>query len=166
MHLQCSTSSAFSNKHNIPLSQVGTQSNHPSRAQATQPPPSSPFPVGASRPGGQDDAQSVASCPSLVSYDVNGCLGPMMGRRRRRWRGYVLRGLDNNAGFGTGVMVVRMAHQCRRPIAMAAWWAASRRSGLFGGKHPGWVPAVAMMVMGVRQDSRVVGVARQIMSCL
>jgi len=54
------------------------------------------------RPGGQDDAQSVASRPSLVSYDVNGCLGPVMGRRRPRWRGYVLRGLDNNAGSRPG----------------------------------------------------------------
>jgi len=30
--LQCSTGSVFSNKYNIPLSQVGTHSNHPSRA--------------------------------------------------------------------------------------------------------------------------------------
>ena len=56
------------------------------------------------RPGGQDDPHTVASCPSLVSYDVNRCLGPVVVRPRRRWRGYVLRGLDNNAGFGTGVM--------------------------------------------------------------
>jgi hypothetical protein len=57
------------------------------------------------RPGGQDDPHGVASCPSLVSYDVNRCLGPVVVvRPRRRWWGYVLRGLDNNGGFGTGVM--------------------------------------------------------------
>src|SRR5216683_4432833 len=56
------------------------------------------------RPGGQDDPHSVASCPSLVSYDVNRCLGHVVVRPRRRWRRYVLRGLDNNGGFGTGVM--------------------------------------------------------------
>src|SRR6266851_6281250 len=77
------------------------------------------------RPGGQDHVHSVALCPSLVSYDVNRCFGPVIGRPRQRWRGYVLRGLDNNGGFVTGVMgpwgltldVVRMAHQCRQPIA-------------------------------------------------
>src|SRR6266851_5814245 len=56
------------------------------------------------KPGGQDDAHSVASCPSLVSYHVNRCLGPVICRPRRRWREYVLRGLDNNGGFGTRVM--------------------------------------------------------------
>jgi hypothetical protein len=41
------------------------------------------------RPRGQDDAHSIASCPSLVSYNVNRCLGPVMGQLRRRlgWRG-------------------------------------------------------------------------------
>ncbi len=99
------------------------------------------------RPGGQDDsdAHSVPSCPSLVRYDVNRCLGPVMGRRQRRWRGYVLRGLDNNGGFGTGVMganargveVVRMAHQCHPPIVNGCVLGASRRSGLFGATHSG-----------------------------
>src|SRR6266851_5522765 len=56
------------------------------------------------RPGGQDDPHSVASCPSLVLYHVNRCLGPVVVRPRLRWRGYVLRGLDNNAGFGTRAM--------------------------------------------------------------
>jgi hypothetical protein len=99
------------------------------------------------RPGGQDDPHTVASCPSLVSYHVNRCLGPVMSRRRR-WRRYVLRGLDNNGRFETVVMganargcqVAHRSHQCRPPIAngcVLRGGETSRRSGLSRGKHSG-----------------------------
>jgi hypothetical protein len=90
-----------------------------------------------------------------------------MGSPWRRWRGYVLRWLDNDAGFGTGVMGTN-ARRCQNgPInvvgrlPVAAWWAASRQFGLFGGKLSGWVPAVAVIVVDEPAlHSGLVGVAR------
>jgi hypothetical protein len=42
-----------------------------------------------------------------------------MGRRRRRWQAYVLRGLDNNAGFGTRVMGAN-ARGCQNGASMSS----------------------------------------------
>ena len=92
------------------------------------------LPGGATRPGGQDDPHSLPSCPSLVSYDVNRCLGPVTGRPGRRWRGYVLRRSDNDGGFETGVMGAN-ARGCQNGASMSS--TDCRRSVLFGGKLSG-----------------------------
>jgi hypothetical protein len=139
----------------------------PSRCSRRRRPYSQPVRV---RPGGQDDPHTVALCPSLVSYHVNRChgLGPVVVRPRRRQRGYILRGLDNNAGFGTGVMgltleVVRMAHQCRRPIANGCVLGSKSTIGIIRGETL-WVGASSSSGRGgrahVRQHWGVVGVAR------
>ena len=164
--MQCSTSSAFSNKHNIPLSQVGTHTNHPvPRRRSRRRRPHSQ--AVRARPGGQDDPHTVASCPSLVSYDVNRCLGPVMSRRRR-WRGYVLRGLDNNGRFGTVVMRSRLSEwriNVVRRLPMAACCVVGSKStiGLIQGETL-WVSASSSGDRGgrarIRQHSGVVGVAR------
>jgi len=90
----------------------------PSRRSRRRRPYSQPVRV---RPGGQDDPHTVASChcPSLVSYHVNRCLGPVVVRPRRRWRGYVLRALDNNGRFGTGVMGAN-ARVCQNGASMSS----------------------------------------------
>ena len=88
----------------------------PSRRSHRRRPHSQPV---RARPGGQDDPHTVASCPSLVSYNVNRCLGPVVVRPQRRWRGFVLRGLDNNAGFGTGVMGAN-ARGCQNGASMSS----------------------------------------------
>jgi hypothetical protein len=117
-----------------------------------------------------DDAHSVASCPGLVSYYVNRCLGPVIGRPRRQWRGYVLRGLDNNAGFETRVMGAN-ARDCQNGASMSSANCQWLRGGqqvddraYSGGNTLGWVGDSSTGDRGgrahVRQHSGVVGVAR------
>ena len=53
--------------------------------------------------------------------------------------GYVLRGLDNNAGFGTRLWgltleVARMVHQCRRPISNSCVVGSKSTIGLIRGE--------------------------------